>query len=187
MFFIGIDPGKSGAISIMKESEIIEIFDMPTRYLKDDEFYKDGRKKKRKDTRKIIDSRHLYEKLRPYANEETIACIESVSARENEGSVSTFTFGGMLQGLKSVLECLDIKYVMVSPRKWQSFYGFKSGEAKEQSFNMASSIFDSKLFTGPRGGIKDGRTDAVLICNFLKENYDTKDVFWVAQYRFKAA
>lgn len=182
--FIGIDPGSKGAIFISNErNEVVDFIDMPTRYLKEDEFYKKtGKKKKRKDGRRIIDTECIYNFLSPYAKN-SIGFIENVSSREGDGKASAFTFGTMFQGPKSVMECLGIPYYQITPQVWQKHFNFTKGDAKEQSLATASNIFGSDTpFKGPRGGAKDGRSDAYLISCFGHEAITQEKHFWVSRH-----
>lgn len=181
-YFIGIDPGSSGAITVIdSDRNIIDIIDMPVRYLKEDEFYiRTGKKKKRKDTRKVIDSEKIYRLLNKYTD--SIGFIENVTARSTDGKVSIFTFGSMFQGPKSVLECLGIPYYLVTPQAWQNHFCFDPGDTKDQSFDKASDMASSSHFLGPRGGRKDGRSDSYLIAVYGLEKQDHESDFWVSRY-----
>lgn len=183
-FSIGIDPGSKGAIVVSdKAGKIIDLIDMPTRYLKEDEFYKrTGKKKKRKDTRRVIDTQAIMKFLSPYADS-SIGFIENVTSREGDGKASAFTFGAMFQGPKSVMECLGIPYYQITPQVWQKYFSFTTGDAKDQSLSIASELNgDKSPFMGPRGGIKDGRSDAYLIAVFGHKAIDFDKEFWVSRY-----
>lgn len=182
-YYIAVDPGANGAISILDEKlSVIEIIDMPTRYLKEDEFYKlTGKKKKRKDSRKVINTFAIHNRLKTY-QKDSIGFIEHVTSREGDGKASSFTFGSMFQGPKSVMECLGIPYYQITPRKWQGYFKFSTGESKNQSYAKAVEISQEDHFTGPRGGIKDGRSDAYLLGLYGADAITKDDCFWVSRF-----
>lgn len=182
-YYIAVDPGSNGAIAVLDEKlDLVDMFDMPTRYLKEDEFYKStGKKKKRKDSRKVIDTSEIYHRLKPY-KDDAVAFIEHVTSREGDGKASSFTFGSMFQGPKSVFECLGIPYYQITPRKWQKHFDFATGESKNQSHSKAVELSKEDHFTGPKGGKKDGRSDAYLLCRYGAIAIKEDDCFWVSRF-----
>lgn len=105
--FIGIDPGKSGAVSvIIPEKSYAEVFDVPLKH--------DVKKKKT-----VYDTKAMADIIRPYAGQKTLVCIESVHSMPGEGSSSSFSFGrglGLWEGIVAALEC-DCE--MVTPQTWK--------------------------------------------------------------------
>jgi hypothetical protein len=108
---IGIDPGKSGAISILVlNSNYVSVFDVPL---------KNDIKKKNK---LVYDKEAMAAIMRPYAGQNTLVCIESVHSMPGEGSSSSFSFGrglGLWEGIVAGLEC-DCE--MVTPQTWKKHW-----------------------------------------------------------------
>ena len=91
MIIIGIDPGVSGAICILTDGNITEIYEMPTMI--------DGKKNKKQvngaEVTNIINKELVNEK-------DINVVIEHVSAMPGQGVTSMFNFGqsfGVLKGI----------------------------------------------------------------------------------------
>lgn len=146
--YIGIDPGKSGAVAFM-DGDDLRVFDAPM-------LGKD------------------------YAEQEMVAllrcvgpvkaAIERQQARPEQGRTAMFTIGlgyGMWRG---ILASLGIPYDVVEPTAWKRVVGLPAGSKKPASVGMAQRLFPASadLFTGPRGGQKDGRAEAALIAEYRR-------------------
>ncbi len=95
MIIFGIDPGVSGAISILENKKIIEVFDMPTMI--------DGKKNKRQ-----INGSQVTNIIKERLNDgkEIIVVVEHVNAMPGQGVTSMFNFGqsfGVIKGICSAL------------------------------------------------------------------------------------
>ena len=82
MIIIGIDPGISGAISIIENKKILEVYDTPTMI--------DGKKNKRQINSAQVTS-IIKERLN--INKEVIVVVEHVNAMPGQGVTSMFNFG----------------------------------------------------------------------------------------------
>ena len=146
-YYIGIDPGATGAIAII--SGDIQIIDCPPT---------------------VAEMAGI---LRLYEGYETKAIIEKVSPFYKSSAKSAFTFGGNFFAWQAILACFQIPYDFVTPRKWQKVMfdsAKKLDDTKQQSFERATRIFpnlDIELKT-PRGRILDGRCDALLLAEYLR-------------------
>ena len=100
MKIIGIDPGLSGAIAILKERKVLAIFDMPV--------MSEGKKNKRQ-----LNSAQLANILRENKldNEEIAVVVEQVNAMPGQGVTSMFNFGQTFGAIKGCL-----LYTSPSPR-----------------------------------------------------------------------
>lgn len=108
MTYIGIDPGKGGALAVLKEdgSSIIYPFSV--------EGYKE------------ILADLSVENFRCRAK----CCLEHVGAAPKQGVVSMFHFGenfGFIQGL---LTAYDIPYELVRPQKWKKEFSITADKNK---------------------------------------------------------
>ena len=89
----GIDPGVSGAISILQNKKVIEVYDMPTMI--------DGKKNK-----KQVNGSQLTNifKEKIDLNKEMAVVVEHVNAMPGQGVTSMFNFGqsfGVIKGVCS--------------------------------------------------------------------------------------
>jgi hypothetical protein len=107
--------------------------------------------------------------------------IEDVHSLFGMSAKSNFQFGRQLGRLEVVCELLEAPIYRITPKVWQSDVGIsfpkgtKPADKKQISFQKAVEIFpDQKaMFFGPKGGLLDGRVDALLIAYALsKELYD---------------
>ncbi len=99
MIIIGIDPGVSGAISIMENKKVIEIHDMPTMI--------DGKKNKKQVNGSQV-TNIIKEKLNQ--NKEIIVVVEHVNAMPGQGVTSMFNFGQSFGVIKGICSALSITY-----------------------------------------------------------------------------
>ena len=97
--------------------------------------------------------------------------MEKVGAQRHDGVNSAFSFGqnvGQLEG------AIDAPIFYVTPRTWQSWcgvYGAGKGKGtKRKAYDICTTMLGPTLFTGPRGGVLDGRCDAFLIGQWWLEN-----------------
>lgn len=91
--FIGIDPGKTGAIATIASNGFVEILD-----------YEDPL---------LIDYMHSISRSKG------VAVIEKVGAMPRQGVVSTFKFGTNYGVWQGILKTLRIPFVFCTPTKWQ--------------------------------------------------------------------
>jgi len=184
-FILGCDPGLRGALALIdrKTAEMIDICDMPIRHLMPRRVRKGAPRRDAKgkaiplkqDSRQVFDANALSEWLRPYAPDIQVAAIENVSSRSGQGVKSVFSLGGAFWALKAVLECNGINYGLLPPKTWQEHYGlvFKAGmssdERKELISESCQQYYDRSILLGPQGGLKDGRSDSLMISRYLFE------------------
>lgn len=156
--YLGIDPGKSGAIAVLDDSgEILEVVDMPCQTI-GNRVFPDGAAI----AQVISKCRH--------------ACIELVSSRPGQGVVSVFTFGQGFGGVVTLCSALVGDVQLESPQAWQKHFKLKKAKgekslSKQQIADRCLALYPDAPLYGPRGGLKDGRSDAILIARFL---YDQK-------------
>jgi len=149
MFCIGIDPGISGAVAILKPGEDPAVYDMQDpRILKELEWLQ-----------------HMPVK----------ALIEKVHSMPQQGVVSTFKFGTQYGRAIGWLEANGIAFEYITPGKWwsqikDSEYGTpKTAKAKkEAALSLARRLFP-KLATEKLARKKDhNRAEALLLAEVLK-------------------
>lgn len=144
--WIGIDPGANGAMCILYEDNTAEFFD----------FKKVGIKGYRNDV----------------LNTETVMVgLEKVHAMPGQGVKSMFSFGQRLGELEGMLATLDVGYVMPRPIEWQKACGIPAKSGKKGIHEVMSKTYPNAPLTGPKGGIMDGRCDALGIAHYLRGKY----------------
>lgn len=140
--WIGVDPGKDGAIALLaSDGRLMDIIDMP--YLLET-------------TRGIFDPRLP----------ETFPCfvaLEAQQAMPRQGVSSTFTTGQGFGRLEGLLTGLQIPYEVVRPQRWMREMGIPVGADKRKHVEVAQSMYPQAQLTGPRGKLLDGRGDALLL------------------------
>jgi Holliday junction resolvasome RuvABC endonuclease subunit len=142
MIYIGVDPGMSGAIVVLR----------------------DGRASFVKNSETPHDIAHF---LRVWlADMDTLgipyyALIERVNAMPKQGVSSTFKFGQSYGMLRGFLVALSIPFEEVSPVKWQTAMGCRTGGDKNISKARAQQLF-------PNIKVTHAIADALLIAEHCR-------------------
>lgn len=142
MIILGCDPGAKGALAFIdSDTDIVALYDMPTCV---------------KAMKQIIES-----------HEPDHCIIEKVGAMTGDGVKSAFTFGYNYAKLCTICELTCNRIYYKRPKTWQSQAGvFKlpAEDIKQAGARILTELdYDPKIFTGPRGGLLDGRVDAINI------------------------
>lgn len=176
MIFIAMDPGMSGAVSIIEENDVF-VFDVPTKVI---------------DEKKDYDIKTMSAILRKYEKEQVICLIENVYSMSAQGVVSVFSFGRGKGIWEGVAHTLGFNVFMVSPQAWKKSFPelinkikpdktkSKSEQSKEKRLNKAAAKtrareLASKLY--PKLADKfakvkdDGRAEAILMATHIKDQY----------------
>ena len=156
MIIIGVDPGISGAISIIENKKILEVYDTPTMI--------DGKKNK-----KQINSAHFTNiiKERLISNKEVIVVVEQVNAMPGQGVTSMFNFGQSFGVIKGICAALSLPIYFVRPTKWKKHFNLikTNKDASRTKVIEAYPEISSKLHRK-----KDSnRADAILIALYFNE------------------
>lgn len=139
--YIGIDPGKSGGIAVLRaDGSVRGVSKMPT------------------SEADLLDTLSAF---KVSGNTEAVACIERVSASPQMGVVSAFTFGKGYGSLLMALTAAAIPFDEVVPRKWQAAMQCLSGGDKNLTKRRAQQLFP---------GIKTTHaiSDALLIAEYCR-------------------
>jgi crossover junction endodeoxyribonuclease RuvC len=102
----------------------------------------------------------------------TMIAVESVSAMPGQGVSSMFSFGQRLGELEGMLQTLHIGYELVRPQAWQKSCQIPAKSGKQGTFEVMSKLYPLAELTGPKGGILDGRCDALGIAHYLRKTYN---------------
>ena len=156
MIIFGIDPGISGAISVLENKKVIEVFDMPTMI--------DGKKSKRQVNGAQV-TNIIKEKLDE--NKEIIVVVEHVNAMPGQGVTSMFNFGQSFGVIKGISSALSLPIYFVRPTKWKKHFNLIKTN-KDASRTKVIQIYpeiSSKLSRK-----KDSnKADAILIARFFND------------------
>ena len=152
----GIDPGISGAISILENKKIIEIYDMPTMI--------DGKKNKKQVNGSQV-ANIFKEKIE--TNKEISVVVEHVNAMPGQGVTSMFNFGQSFGVIKGVCSALSLPIHFVRPTKWKKHFNLINTN-KDASRTKVIEIYpeiSSKLSRK-----KDAnKADAILIARYFND------------------
>ena len=156
MIIIGIDPGVSGAICILTDGKITEIYEMPTMI--------DGKKNKKQvngaEVTNIINKELVNEK-------DINVVIEHVSAMPGQGVTSMFNFGQSFGVLKGICAALKLPVHFVRPVKWKKHFNLINTE-KDASRTKVIEVFP--YISSKISKKKDAnKADAILIARFFHE------------------
>ena len=159
MLIIGIDPGIKGAICILKNGVVINVFDMPIMPI--------GKKNKSQ-----VNGSQIYnEILKVIENEDkqdVKVVIEQVSAMPGQGVTSMFNFGQSYGVLKGIFSAMQIPMDFVSPVKWKKYFNLINTQ-KDSSRTKAIEFFP--YISAKLSRKKDAnKADAILIASFYYQN-----------------
>jgi len=144
MTHIGIDPGLSGAICCLSEGEV--------------QFYEIG---------------GLVEVMQRYMVGPKSVAIERQGVRPGQAGMGKMmkNYGRLL----GIMEAFSVVPTEVQARVWYKHYGIEAGLTVKNRKNKTAQLMLARYplleseFYGPRGGLIDGRTDALAIANWLME------------------
>ena len=150
----GIDPGANGAIAVLdsKNPDSVALLDLnkctiyaATEWLRNHK----------------IESIWL----------ESVHSLYGMSARSNFGFGRNF---GIAFGIANVAVAGGVVY-QVTPKIWQKYINItEKGKAiKQQVAQIAQSMYPSANLHGPKGGLLDGRSDALMIAHYGINNKET--------------
>lgn len=148
MRFIGVDPGKSGALSIIREDGKVEIYPF------DREVY-----------RNVLSD---YAKISAVYTAKCV--VEHVGAAPGQGTVSMFHFGenfGFIQGL---LAAFEIPYELVRPAKWKK--EFSVTRDKNTSIEVCHRLFPNANLKRTERCKKDSSdyAEALLLAEYARRH-----------------
>ena len=156
MKIIGIDPGLSGAIAVMEDNKVLNIFDIPV--------MSEGKKNKRQ-----LNSALLVNLLKKNINkeEEVAVVVEQVNAMPGQGVTSMFNFGQTFGALKGICAALELPIFFVRPSKWKKHFELLNS-SKDASRTKAIEMYP-KLSSQLSKKKDVNKSDAILIARFFSE------------------
>ena len=156
MKIIGIDPGLSGAIAILENNKVLNLFDMPV--------MSEGKKNKRQ-----LNSSHLVDLIKENIekNEEIAVVVEQVNAMPGQGVTSVFNFGQTFGAIKGVCAALNLPIYFVRPSKWKKHFELINS-SKDSSRTKAIEMYPK--LSNQLAKKKDvNKSDAILLARFFNE------------------
>lgn len=176
MLITGCDPGFNGAIALVEvdgeKCEVKCVDDLPTKYAIDEA----GKK------RRMYDMDLLLKLLKKYSVCQRMFLESNLIMDTNSKfSVASTAFGaGLILGMSKAIG-IDVKFA--APRRWQAWVNrnaavhlerekLKVNGKKPDSKQMAELFIKDRLprkaqlIYGPRGGLLDGRSDAICIAMY---------------------
>ena len=145
--YIGIDPGKTGGIALICDG-YEEVYPAP-----------------------VSGSDYLEAEMRmriPTGN--VRAAIEKQQSMPKQGVSSTFKTGEGYGLWRGILVGLGVPYEIVTPQTWRKAMNLPAGSDKAASVVLAQRLFPSlsDKLVGPKGGIRDGLAEALLIAEYRR-------------------
>tara|TARA_Y100001935_G_C17274020_1_gene493603 strand:+ start:738 stop:1223 length:486 start_codon:yes stop_codon:yes gene_type:complete len=156
MKIIGIDPGLSGAIAVMEDNKVLNLFDIPV--------MSEGKKNKRQLNSALLVSL-LKENI--VSHEEVAVVVEQVNAMPGQGVTSMFNFGQTFGAIKGVCAALDLPIFFVRPSKWKKHFELINS-SKDSSRTKAIEMYP-KLSNQLTKKKDVNKSDAILIARYYSE------------------
>ena len=144
MIYIGIDPGKSGAMAMIGEDGITVLPVSETTYLA-----------------------HLRALSQP-SRENARVCLEHVSAMPGQGVTSMFNFGKGFGWILGALDAFGLSYELVRPQKWKKEFSITAD--KNTSIAVCRRLFPgvSLLRSDRCRKDHDGMAEALLMAEYAR-------------------
>ena len=156
MIIFGVDPGVSGAISVLEGKKVLDIFDMPTMI--------DGKKNK-----KQVNGAQVTNIIKERLNEkkEIIVVVEHVNAMPGQGVTSMFNFGQSFGVIKGVCSALSLPIHFVRPTKWKKHFNLIKTN-KDASRTKVIEVYPE--ISNQLSRKKDSnKADAILIARYFND------------------
>tara|TARA_B100000029_G_C17202192_1_gene824807 strand:- start:108 stop:587 length:480 start_codon:yes stop_codon:yes gene_type:complete len=158
MLIIGIDPGITGGISILKNKKVLEVYDTPTMI--------DGKKNKRQVNGSQI-TNIIKEQLKN--DNEVMVVVEHVNAMPGQGVTSMFNFGQSFGVIKGICAALSLPIHFVRPTKWKKHFNLIKTN-KEASRTKVIEIYPE--ISNKLSRKKDSnKADAILIARYFTDTH----------------
>jgi crossover junction endodeoxyribonuclease RuvC len=163
MIIIGIDPGLSGAVSVIDKTGDIKIFDTPVIEIK-----------KAKGKGKICNIDGMVDILAPYSFEESHLFIEKVHAMKGQGVTSMFNFGKGYGAWLGIVAAFKIPHTEVTPQKWKK--EIMDGISDKTAARLRAIQLFPKISDQLSKKKDDGRAESLLIAFWGKQSLFKKQI-----------
>ena len=143
--YIGIDPGKSGALALLTEDGQCTV---------------------------VPFQESAYTAiLKAASGPSSVCCLEKVGAMPGQGVVSMFNFGHNLGYIEGLLQAFDIPYQLVPPQTWKKEFCVTSD--KNTSIEVCRKLFPHVclLPTSRSRKPSDGMAEAMLMAEYARRRF----------------
>lgn len=149
-YYIGIDPGLTGAVAVLTASgELKAALPMPVC--------------QRTANTKMVDGAALrIQLLNILHGEPALVLIELTQAMNNDGGVAGFRFGHATAMAEGVCHGLGIDVTALSPQSWKASYHL-IGRDKTAATELARSLYPMATLKATDRGSSSGLADALLL------------------------
>lgn len=163
-FVIGVDPGKTGAMSIF--SYVLDDY-----YLQDIIDYEN--------TNVIISILRVITQKVWTSSKTYVAFIENVHAAPGQSVSAMFNFGQNLGWWKGLFDAFGIEYKLIAPQSWSPVMLGRTDDKKNKAREVAANLFnrqsDTKIDAEDKPFFRlkkhDGRADSALIAWYGIQKY----------------
>jgi len=150
MYYIGIDPGTTGAAAILDgEGALVRVFDLPTYEVKVSS-----------KVRRVLDPPITKRLLDPY-QENAVFIVEKVASRPMQAVQSIFSLGDTFGVLRAISEIMSPDVFYITPQKWKKYY--QLGSAKDKSLEIARDLYPDAPLTRKKD---HNRAEALLLAHY---------------------
>lgn len=141
MIYVGIDPGKNGALAVIDRNTTILV--------------------------PFVDGEYA-NAIRTLPPQLTKVCLEHVGAMPGQGVTSMFHFGENFGYIRGLLEAFQIPYELVRPQKWKKEFSIAGG--KNSSIEVCKRLFPgvSLRRTDRCRKDDDGMAEALLMAEYAR-------------------
>lgn len=151
--FVGVDPGQYGGLAVIdSERHVLLSADMPT--------LADARQ---------VDAVAISGLLQGAIDSDAYCMLEQAQAMPKQGVTSVFNYGVGYGKILAVLEWCRIPFELVRPAKWKK--SFSLGRDKKDSVVLAQRLFPEVEFCTPRGRMRDGMAEALLLAEYARRTF----------------
>ena len=162
MIIFGIDPGVSGAVSILRNKNVLDVFEMPTMI--------DGKKNKKQvngsELSNIIMNTVEF-KSSEFKREEVVVVVEHVNAMPGQGVTSMFNFGQSFGVIKGICAALRLPVHFVRPTKWKKHFNLINTN-KDASRTKVIEVYP-KISSKLSRKKDSNKADAILIARYFND------------------
>lgn len=143
MICIGIDPGKKGALALIRPEE----------------------------TSVCRFDREAYREMLLSVSEDKCVCaLEHVGAMPGQGVTSMFSFGENFGWIQGVLDAFQIPYELVRPQKWKKEFSVTAD--KNSSIAVCQRLFPNVNLIPPKCRVPhDGSAEALLLAEYARRHF----------------
>ena len=153
MIYIGIDPGKSGAVAAINGTEV-KLYDTPVARIKDS----------KNDYIPSAMAKIIWDLIPP--SKQVFVVLEKVHAMPGQGVSSMFSFGEGLGLWKGIIAAYSLPYELVAPQTWKkAMMADMPRDNKDASRIVATRLFPNAVDMLSRKK-DDGRAEALIMAEY---------------------